>query len=71
MKTEYCRHCGTMKVAYLNGKYDVDTGKPLYTNRCNNPKCKQEGCETFGGHLFNFFRDTCKRCGYTIPAGYL
>lgn len=59
---KYCRDCGNKLEKTNTGYFSETTGKPMYSYECMNTKC-ETGCSNNGYHQFNFFTDTCKRCG--------
>lgn len=60
---KYCRSCGEALFLHYADEFDSKSGQRVVEKRCENRKCK-EGCGNLTGHVFHFFRDKCKLCGY-------
>ena len=56
----YCTRCGFKEVSVPTGRFNKDTGEPIFYERCLNKKC-QKGCEH---RRWSFWGNSCKDCGY-------
>lgn len=72
----FCSYCGQSTAKVKTGRFDENTGEPLYKNACQNKSCTDRYCiDNFGGHEYRlkWWRmgtEVCKRCKYKFVGCY-